>query len=313
MHTAQACRVGAPADTVDTVVDPVTHPEVQHLTVADGIDLHVVTRGMSGPRRPMLLVHGLASNARLWDGVAEHLAAAGHPVVAVDQRGHGRSSKPDHGYDFATLVDDLCRVSDLLDLERPVAVGQSWGGNVVVEFAARRPDRIAGVVAVDGGFIELGRQFPSWDDCRATLTPPPLVGTPHEVIESYLRRAHPTWPESGIHGTLANFERRADGTIAPWLTLERHLTILGELYRHRPRDVFARIDLPVLFVPADSGHHERTAVTRRAVDEALDLLADGRVHWFAPADHDVHAQYPREVAAVLGAFARSLDDPPEDR
>ncbi|HZZ48199.1 MAG TPA: alpha/beta fold hydrolase, partial [Pseudonocardia sp.] len=44
-----------------------------------------------GAARPVLLVHGMSSNARLWDGVAERLAAAGHPVVAVDLRGHGTS------------------------------------------------------------------------------------------------------------------------------------------------------------------------------------------------------------------------------
>ena len=38
--------------------------------------------------RPWLLVHGLASNARLWDGVAWRLAQQGHPVVAVDPRPH---------------------------------------------------------------------------------------------------------------------------------------------------------------------------------------------------------------------------------
>ena len=53
-------------------------------------------------RRPFLLVHGLSSNARTWDGVAAELSAAGHPVVAIDQRGHGRSEKPpiSAGYDF---------------------------------------------------------------------------------------------------------------------------------------------------------------------------------------------------------------------
>jgi len=46
---------------------------------------------------PFVLVHGLASNARLWDGVARRLAGAGHSSAAVDLRGHGRSDKPDTG------------------------------------------------------------------------------------------------------------------------------------------------------------------------------------------------------------------------
>ena len=75
--------------------------------VAAGVQLRIIATNMEGTQVPFLLVHGLASNARMWDGVAAVLAAAGHPVVAVDQRGHGRSSKPDEGYDFVTVVADL--------------------------------------------------------------------------------------------------------------------------------------------------------------------------------------------------------------
>ncbi|MDQ1426431.1 MAG: lipase, partial [Acidimicrobiaceae bacterium] len=105
----------------------------EHVRVTD--DVTLVVRRHDGDGRPFLLVHGLASNARLWDGVADHLAAADHAVVTVDQRGHGQSSKPDHGYDFATVVADLVALIDALDLDRPIVAGQSWGGNVVLELA----------------------------------------------------------------------------------------------------------------------------------------------------------------------------------
>ncbi|MCY7373317.1 MAG: alpha/beta fold hydrolase, partial [Spirochaetaceae bacterium] len=61
----------------------------------------------SGPGRPFLLVHGLASNARLWDGVAVLLLEAGHEVVAVDLRGHGRSEQVEDGYTTDQAADDL--------------------------------------------------------------------------------------------------------------------------------------------------------------------------------------------------------------
>ena len=68
----------------------VDEPEV--ITVDAGpVALHARHRP-GGAAHPVLLVHGLSSNARLWDGVSEHLAAAGHPVVAVDLRGHGASA-----------------------------------------------------------------------------------------------------------------------------------------------------------------------------------------------------------------------------
>jgi len=228
----------------------------------------------------------------------------GHPVVAVDQRGHGHSDKPDHGYDFPTLVDDLVAVIGALGLHRPLVVGQSWGGNVVVELAASRPDVLCGAAAVDGGFIELTDTFDSWEACCEALTPPRLIGTPFTTMERWVRDAHPDWPESGILGSLANFEVRDDGTIAPWLTLDRHLAILRELYHHHPSQRFPHVHVPMMMVPADTGDVAWTRDKRLHVDRALQVLPHGSVHWFSPADHDLHAQHPARLAEVLTDFAR---------
>ena len=273
---------------------------VERIEVAIDVELHAV-RWDGGDRAPFVLVHGLASNARLWDGVAAVLADAGHPVLAVDQRGHGRSSKPDHGYDMATVTDDLRAVVEASGFDRPVLAGQSWGGNVVIEFAARFPGSARAVGAVDGGAIELARDFPDWERCAEVLRPPHLVGTPLVQMESMLRRAHPDWPESGIAGTLACFEVRDDGTIAPWLTLDRHLRVLRGLWEHRPSTRLPQVREPALFVVAErdedgegSRHHQ---VTR-----ATGAMRDARVHALV-GDHDLHAQHPVQVAALLRTLA----------
>ena len=130
---------------------------------------------------PLVLIHGLASNALLWEGAALEFAALGHAVVAVDLRGHGLSEKPDDGYDMHTVTNDVAGVLRVLasqGYERPVVAGQSWGGNVVVELAHVFPELIRGVVAVDGGFLELQEHFLQWEECSVALRPPNLLGTP---------------------------------------------------------------------------------------------------------------------------------------
>ena len=67
---------------------------------ANGLRLHYRDWGGSG--QPLVLLHGLASTCRIWDLVAPILAED-FSVVALDQRGHGLSDKPDHGYDFASV------------------------------------------------------------------------------------------------------------------------------------------------------------------------------------------------------------------
>lgn len=277
-----------------TVRLPVTGGVSLAVDVWDGPD------GAGGGNVGFLLVHGLASNARLWDGVAERLAQLGHAVAAVDQRGHGRSDKPDDGYDFATVCDDLvCVMASLAP--RPVVVGQSWGANVVLELAYRQPEAIQGIACVDGGTIELADTFDSWEQCEAALTPPVLIGTPRTEMDALVRAVHPGWPESGVQATLANFETRPDGTIAPWLTLDRHLRILRSLWEHRPSTRYPAIKVPVLLVPADTSDVAWTMDKRRSIDAALAALPSGRAHWFAPADHDIHTQYPVELAELLHA------------
>ncbi len=275
-----------------------------HLLVraAPGVDLAVDL--WPGRHKGLLLVHGLASNARLWDGVAGRLCELGHAVAALDQRGHGRSSKPEGGYDFPTVCQDLVAVMGTLAergpaWDRPVVVGQSWGANVALELGWREPDLVSGVALVDGGLSDLSSRFPTWEACRRALAPPRLTGLRAGDFEASIRRLHPDWDDRAVRATLANVEVRADGTIAPWLTFERHMQILEALYRHRPRRRFPEMKVPVLVVPADTGDGAWTKEKRAGVEEAEATIPAVRVRWFAPSDHDVHAQHPKELADVL--------------
>ena len=300
--------------------------KTERVVVADGVELAVdlwPAAGAAGPTAAsrhgssFLLVHGLASNARMWDGVAERLSAAGSPVATVDLRGHGRSAKPDDGYEVTTVADDLAALIERTALDRPVVAGQSWGGNVVLELAARHPAAVRAIACVDGGWLDLQAGFPDWETCSTALAPPRLVGRRFADVEGWLRSAHADWPETGIRGALANFEVRPDGTIAPWLTYERHMTVLRGLWEHRPAERFSSIAVPVLLAPAepDPGSTEGGAGSdamnrkRREVDAAAAAIPRARVHWFR-GDHDIHAQHPAEVAGVLQEM--TLDDAARD-
>jgi hypothetical protein len=152
---------------------------------------------------------------------------------------------------------------------------------------------------VDGGWFEPSATFSSWEACREALAPPRLAGRRLSEIEGYIRGAHPDWPEAGIQGTLANFERFPDGTIAPWLTFERHIAVLRGMWDHHPSARYADVTVPVLLVPATPAGPDERAVTRVAVVEAArSALRAARVRPFV-GDHDIHAQHPTEVADVM--------------
>jgi pimeloyl-ACP methyl ester carboxylesterase len=279
-------------------------PRDERITVAEGLALRVL-RWEPEVRTDIasfLLIHGLASNARLWDGVAPRLAAAGHRVAAVDLRGHGRSDKPDGGYDFATISADLLALIAALDFDRPVLAGQSWGAGVVLDFGVRHRDLTRGIVLVDGGLTDLRDAFPTWEICWQRLAPPQLVGLPLSDVEGYFRLNHADWPAEGIEGSLANFEIRPDRTIAPWLTRDRHRAILESMWGQRTADLWAALRVPALIVPVDGGEGDWTKAKRAGVEAAESALrASGvpfRVQWFT-GDHDIHAQHPAELSEAL--------------
>ena len=287
---------------VETDVSPV----VDISLVVDVWPAASVEEAAAGTPAAFLLVHGLASNAQLWWGSARRLAELGHAAVTVDQRGHGRSDKPDNGYTLDRACEDLMAVvSELRASEAgwdgPIVIaGQSWGANIALELGYRQPETFPGVVCVDGGTIELSHRFPDWEACAAALAPPRTTGRAAAELESYMKQAHRGWPAEGIDAQMANFLIREDGTVEPRLSFENHMKLLRAMWDHLPSTRYAGMKVPVLFVPADSGAATGWTQDKRAsIDAAVAVTPRSGAHWFSPADHDIHAQFPVELAEVM--------------
>ncbi len=254
------------------------------------------------PERSYILVHGLSSNARTWDQVAVRLAENGHLVAAIDQRGHGLSGKPDHGYDFATISGDLQGIIEELDWQKPILVGQSWGGNVLLHFAAHFPGVCLGYVFVDGGFLHLSERGP-WEQSAVELRPPDLIGIPRTEIADRIRRMNPGWSDDAIEATIGNFEILPDLTVRPWLTLERHLKILRAMYDQDPTALYHKVEEPVLICAADDSS-DNMPIKRIQVQAAEASLKNADVIWFPDCVHDIHVDQPEKLAAKILDFPR---------
>lgn len=279
---------------------------VPETTSVDAGTVRLGARRWSGASgRPVLLVHGLSSNARLWDLVAVRLAEAGHPVLAVDLRGHGSSAAvaDDSTDPTRTAVADLAAICSHLARgapgcwTAPVVAGQSWGGNVVLQLAADRPDLVHGLVLVDGGWLHLGDRFDDLDAAWQMLAPPRLTGLPAARLRERLAQAHPDWPGEAVEATLANFEQLPDGTVRPWLSRDRHRAVVASLLAHRPRELYPRVRCRCVLLAALSADGSRPELAH----EAVRSLPDGsRLEEFPGGDHDLHAQHPSRVAEAIG-------------
>lgn len=275
--------------------------ESMRIPIGNGLTLHALLRNGQGGA-PFLLVHGLASNARLWDEVADAVAAAGHDSVAIDQRGHGRSSQTDEGYDFATLAEDLAAVVDATVAVPVIAVGQSWGANVVLELAARHPDRVLGLGLVDGGFIRLADAFPSWDQARSALAPPSFDHLTQPRLRAMMRDRLAGFSDTAIAAQLANFEDTPDGAVRARLRRHNHMAILRQLWSHNPDAAVRDLEIPIRLVavngegPSRPDRVEAFAAAARSIS----------VHW-VDGHHDIHAEQPQVVAGILLDLAREVN------
>lgn len=96
---------------------------------------------------PVVLLHALGAGADDWLEVAQALAVQWR-VIALDQRGHGRSARPGV-YSFELMRDDLAALMGRLGLIKPVLVGHSMGGSVAYLYAEAYPERVQRLVIED--------------------------------------------------------------------------------------------------------------------------------------------------------------------
>jgi pimeloyl-ACP methyl ester carboxylesterase len=105
--------------------------------------------GVAADTPTVVAIHGITSAHTAWPLVAAHLP--GMRVVAPDLRGRGRSNELPGPYGMAQHAEDVARAMDHLGIARATVAGHSMGAFVAVVLAAAHPERLQGVVLVDGG------------------------------------------------------------------------------------------------------------------------------------------------------------------
>jgi pimeloyl-ACP methyl ester carboxylesterase len=128
--------------------------QVTFVEADDGVRIHVQDLG-AGPA--VVLIAGFGLDHALWDRQVRVLTDLGCRVLCVDQRGHGYSDKPLHGYTVERLTMDLVAVLDQCDVSEAAVVGHSFGGHVAFHAATVAPERVARLVLVCSNAVRASR------------------------------------------------------------------------------------------------------------------------------------------------------------
>jgi pimeloyl-ACP methyl ester carboxylesterase len=108
----------------------------------DGARIWYATYG-AGP--PVILLHGGLGHGGNWGYQVPALIAAGHRVILIDSRGHGRSTRDDRPYSYELMACDVLAVMDALRLDNAAFVGWSDGACISTVLARNTPARCRGV------------------------------------------------------------------------------------------------------------------------------------------------------------------------
>jgi pimeloyl-ACP methyl ester carboxylesterase len=280
---------------------PTARPHHAWLTGEAGVSLHYLEWRRTAPGVPLVLLHGLSSNARYWQRVVDRLPS--RRAVALDQRAHGLSPVPEDGLDEATLVDDVLRLVDACRLQRPVVVGHSFGAAVALSAAAAHPDRFSGLGILDG---------PVWPrpdtDFEALLRraepPLPAHATLRAALADSARYLGPAWgPDlepfvrAGLH--------RSDGTWRLTLTAPARRALLRFLFDQPVAELWSRVRVPTTVVLATRGLGARPGALDAVA--AITAGAPSRHIRLLEGPHDVPLSDPAAVAGELAWLCAEAD------
>jgi 2-(acetamidomethylene)succinate hydrolase len=240
-------------------------------------------------------MHGITANAHVFEPLMERLADR-FRVVSVDQRGHGRSDKPEHGY----RADDYS--GDLLPIlkEKALLIGHSLGARNALAAGLRYPESVAAVVAIDfTPFIE--KQV--FDELDARVAGGDRVFSSIDEIESYLAGRYRKLPADAVRRRARHGYEKRNGK---WYALASPEAMIGTCagLREDLSATLKAIGVPTLLVRGK----ESRLVSPDAWAKTRALRPDLRAMEIEGADHYVPEEQPEAVAAAVLEFWESLEE-----
>ncbi|MFC7614710.1 alpha/beta fold hydrolase [Actinokineospora soli] len=240
-----------------------------------------------GPGEPpvVVFVHGLGydSLASFYLTLCPPVAAAGMTALAYDLRAHGRTDRPATGYRLSDFVDDLGALLDGVGVRGPVhLVGNSFGGTLAFSFAARHPNRVAGIVS-----IEAEPATELWAEKMGRT-----LGT---VVDGIAQEEYLAWVAETFGAHHARLAKAAHALIRATSIVEDVPS--GPLLT--PAEL-ARVTCPVLSILGDGGFQSDDP---HAVER---LLPNCRTEIIEGQGHSVLVERHRTVRTMVVDFVESL-------
>ncbi len=287
------------------------YPRVGGFVDVEAARLHYIDRlpsladGDGGDKPAFVLLHGASANLRdMLISLVEPLSARGFRVIAFDRPGHGWSTRSDpKGHDPRVQARMIAEALDQLRIDRPILVGHSWSGSVVMAFLLQYKDQVRAGVTL-GGATHPWKGPPSWYN-RVALAPGvgwlfrrtaiPLAGPAllPEGIKSNFAPDRPITDYAKRAGIVMLFRPRQ--FLANALDSVHLKGALAEMSQD-----YAQVTTPLLIITGDK---DRTVTPRIHSMPLHDQVAGSRLVVFDNVGHMPHHARQEAVVTELIALA----------
>lgn len=246
----------------------------------------------TGTGPPVIMLHGTTASLGVWEPIAARTSRRAR-VVAVDQRGHGRSDKPIDGYAASDYCDDLLALVTELGCAPAIVVGHSLGARNAVVFAAAHPSLVLGVVAVD---YTPGIEPEVLDELEARVRGGDRIFGGRSEIADYVRQRYPLISFDAVQRRVDYGYHRSGEVYLPWADPSAMVQTVEGL-RTDFADAFQQVHVPMTVLRGERSRLVSDAAFRRATAARPDIRAvvvPGADHYIpevAPAP--VHAEVDR--------------------
>lgn len=241
----------------------------------------------------MLFLHGITANSAVFAPLMADLSDR-FRTVAVDQRGHGRSDKPDAGYAADDFADDVAGLVRALDRGPAIVVGHSLGARNGVVAAVKYPDLVRSVVAIDfTPFIE-----PEvFDALEARVGAGDQTFADEAAVRAYLQDRYPNIPAPAIAIRAASgYEAGGEG-LRPLASAGAMAQTAAGL-RADLTEAYRRVERPILIVRGE----QSKLVSPAALEKTRALRPDLPVVVIEGADHYVNETAHGMTLRAIEAF-----------
>jgi epoxide hydrolase 4 len=283
--------------------DATQEPWTDQFVRANGISLHTLQAGPADAPL-VLLLHGFPEFSYSWRYQLTGLSDRYH-LVAPDLRGYNLSDKPRHGYDIATLCNDVRGLIEAFGQRQATIVGHDWGGAIAWAFAIRDPDytrRLAILNAPHPAAMLHELRRPHQIIRSSYIAFFQLRGLPERAIArddyAIIRRTFRSADRGRAWLSDADIQRYVDAISRPGA-----LSAALEYYRQLPHDFQHISPTRVITAPTLVLWGELDPYLGPELVDDLDLwVRDLQIHRFPTAGHWLNQQEPERVNAALRAF-----------